>query len=252
MPTSAVLFDIDGTLADTNYLHTMAWRRAMLDAGADVATARIHRMIGDSGSVLMTELLGREDDEVKDGWRRHFDALKDEVRSFPGAAELLRAVAARGPKIVLATSSEPDDADFLRTAIDAEDVIFAVTTSGDVDRAKPAPDVFEVALERAGAVSNNAIVVGDSVWDVAAATRAGLRTVALRCGGYGQAELESAGAVATYEDPSALLAVLDDSPLAELWESVRWRRRTVVTRPRVSQPYWLPCRGASEWSGPVG
>ena len=221
MPTTAVLFDIDGTLTDTNYLHTMAWRRAMVDAGEDVATARIHRMLGASGSVLMEELLGRERDDVKDGWRRHFDELKAEIRPFPQAAALLRAVASRGPKVVLATSSEPDDVDALRKAIDAEDAVHAVTSAGDVDEAKPAPDVFEKALEEAGARAEDAIVVGDSVWDVKAATKAGLRTVALRCGGFGQAELEEAGAVAVYEDPAALLAVLDDSPIADLWAAAR-------------------------------
>lgn len=221
MPTTAVLFDIDGTLTDTNYLHAMAWRRAMVDAGEDVATSRIHRMIGASGSVLMEHLLGGERSEVQEGWRGHFAALKPEVRAFPKAAALLRAVAERGPRVVLATSSEPDDVTVLRTAIDAEDAIHAVTSAGDVDEAKPAPDVFEVALSRAGSVAADAIVVGDSVWDVQAATKAGLRTVGLRCGGYGQAELEDAGAVAVYEDPSELLTELDRSPIAELWMTSR-------------------------------
>lgn len=218
---TAVLFDIDGTLTDTNYLHALAWRRAMVECGENVATARIHRMIGASGRVLMEELLGRERDDVKDGWRRHFDELKPEVRPFPQAADLLRAVAERGPRVVLATSSEPDDVDVLRDAIDAEDVIHAVTSAGDVDEAKPAPDVFETALRQAGATAEDAIVVGDSTWDVKAATRAGLRTVALRCGGFGHAELDDAGAVAVYEDPADLLAHLDDSPIADLWRSPR-------------------------------
>lgn len=189
----------------------------MVDAGEDVATARIHRMLGASSTVLMEELLGRERDDIKAGWRKHFDAVTGEVRAFPRSAELLRAVVARGSKVVLATSSEPDDVKVLRAAIDAEDAIHAVTSSGDVEQAKPAPEIFEVALGKAGAAVEDAIVVGDSVWDVKAATRAGLRTVGLLCGGFGMAELEVAGAVAVYADPTELLATLDRSPIADLW-----------------------------------
>lgn len=220
LPDRAVLFDIDGTLTDTNYLHTLAWRRAFLDGGEDVATARIHRMIGAAGGVLLRELIGEERDDIKDGWRRHFTDLKPEIRAFPGAADLLRAVAGRGAAVVLATSSEEEDVAALREAIDADDVIAAVTSAGDVEEAKPAPDVFLTAMDKAGVGADRAIVVGDSVWDVKAATRCGLRTVALLCGGFGRAELEEAGAVAVYEDPSDLLARLGGSPLAPLLDTV--------------------------------
>lgn len=214
---TAVLFDIDGTLTDTNYLHVLAWRRAFLDAGEDIASARIHRMIGASGRVLMQELLGEERDDVKEGWSAHFDRLKPEVRAFPGAADLLRAVAAKGPKVVLATSSEPDDVEVLREAIGADDAISAVTSAGDVDEAKPSPEVFQTALEEAGAAPGDALVVGDTTWDCEAAAKAGLRTIGFLCGGISRAELEAAGAVAIYEGPADLLAHLDESPLAELW-----------------------------------
>ena len=220
LPT-AVLFDIDGTLTDTNYLHAIAWRRAFLEGGEDVATARIHGMIGAAGGVLMRELLGAEREDVKAGWRRHFDALKGEIRAFPGSADLLRAVAARGSKVVLATSSEPDDVEALQRAIGADDAIHAVTSAGDVEEAKPSPEVFEQALEAAGVGPDAAIVVGDSVWDVEAARKAGLDAVTLRCGGIGRAELEGAGAVAVYEDPADLLRSLDDSPIARLWSPAR-------------------------------
>ena len=220
MPTAsrplAVLFDIDGTLTDTNYLHTIAWRRAFLEAGEDVASARIHRMIGAAGGVLMRELLGEERDDVKEGWKRHFDALKSEIRAFPEAAALLRAVAARGVRVVLATSSEEDDVAALREAIGADDVVDAVTSAGDVDEAKPSPDVFSIAMEKVGVVAADAIVVGDTVWDVEAATKAGLETIGLLCGGVSRGELEDAGAVAVYEDPADLLAALDRSPMAAM------------------------------------
>jgi len=215
-PRTAVLFDIDGTLTDTNYLHALAWRRAFLDAGEDVATARIHRMIGAAGGVLLRELVGDERDDIKAGWRRHFDQLKPEIRAFPHAADLLRAVAARGAAVVLATSSEEEDVAALREAIGADDVVMAVTSAGDVEEAKPAPDVFTTALRKAGVDASSAIVVGDSVWDVEAAANAGLRAVTLLCGGFGRAELESAGAEAVYEDPGHLLRELDGSPVAEV------------------------------------
>jgi HAD superfamily hydrolase (TIGR01509 family) len=214
---TAVLFDIDGTLTDTNYLHVLAWRRAFLDAGEDIASARIHRMIGAGGGVLLRELVGEERGDLKDGWSTHFDELKPEIRAFPGAADLLRAVAAKGPKVVLATSSEPEDVEALREAIDADDAIHAVTSAGDVDEAKPSPEVFEQALQEAGATADDALVVGDTVWDCEAATKAGLRTVGLLSGGISRAELEAAGAIAVYDDPSDLLAHLDESPLAGLW-----------------------------------
>ena len=205
-----MLFDIDGTLTDTNYLHVRAWRRAFVDAGLDgVASWRIHRMIGAGSDVLMTSLIGAERADVKDGWRRHFDALKSEIRPFPRAAELLQAVASSGVTVVLATSSEPDDVDALVDAIGAGSAVSAVTSAGDVDEAKPSPEVFEAALEEAGCSADEALVVGDSVWDVEAATRAGLRTVAVRSGGTGDDALRAAGAVEVFDDPAALLESLD-------------------------------------------
>lgn len=207
----AVLFDIDGTLTDTNYLHVRAWRQAFVDAGLDgVASWRIHRMIGAGSGVLMSELVGDERDDVKDGWRRHFDALKAEIRPFRHAADLLRAVDDRGVTVVLATSSEPDDVDALVDAIGAGSAVSAITSAGDVDEAKPSPEVFEAALEEAGCGAADALVVGDSVWDVEAATKAGVRTVAVRSGGTGDDALRAAGVVGLYDDPAALLEALDE------------------------------------------
>ena len=207
----AVLFDIDGTLTDTNWLHASAWRRAFVECGlADVATWRIHRMIGAGSGVLLRELVGEERSDVKDGWRRNFDALKDEIRAFAGAGDLLRAVAARDLAVVLASSSEPDDVEALVAALDADDAITAVTDAGDVDEAKPSPEVFEAALREAGCSPSEALVVGDSVWDVEAAARAGLSTVAVRCGGTGDDALRAAGAVSLWDDPAALLRSLDE------------------------------------------
>ena len=212
----AVLFDIDGTLVDTNYLHTLAWRRAFLDCGIDMPSARIHRMIGAGAPVLMQELIDDERDDVKDRWRHHFDQLKPEIKALPGARDLLRAVAARGAAVVLASSSEEKDVDALLQAIDAEDVLTGVTSSGDVEEAKPDPGVFQVALEVAKTKPDDAIVVGDTVWDVEAARRAGLETVCFLTGGVSRAELEQAGAVAVYDGAADLLDQLDRSPLARV------------------------------------
>ncbi|CAN5766224.1 MAG: HAD family hydrolase [Actinomycetota bacterium] len=218
-----VLFDIDGTLTDTTYLQVQAWRRAFLDHGLDVASAAIHRHIGMGASMLMEDLVGEARQDVKDAWRRHFDELKPEIRALAGAKELLVEVAGRGGQVVLATSSEPDDVEALLAAISANDAIDVVTSAGDVDEAKPSPEVFQVALQQAGAQASSAVVVGDTPWDVAAARRADLGCVGVRSGGISAAELEEAGALAVYEDPADLLEHLDDSPLGQLLAQGRLR-----------------------------
>jgi len=215
----AVLFDIDGTLTDTNYLHVRAWRLAFKACGQDVYSARIHRMIGAGAGVVMRELVGEERQDVKARWRQEFDRLKGEISAFPAAADLLRAVSRRDLKVVLASSSEPDDLDALLAAIDAPDAIDAVTSAGDVEEAKPSPDVFRTALDRAGCGPEEALVVGDTVWDLEAAGRCGLGGVAVLSGGISRTELEQAGALAVYDDAAHLLAELDRSPLARLGPS---------------------------------
>lgn len=210
------LFDIDGTLADTTYLHVVAWRRAFLDSGLDVAAAAIHARIGMGASQLMRDLVGEERPDVKEGWRRHFDELKPEIRAFPHAGDLLREVARRGGKVVLASSSEKDDVEALVDAIGAGDAVGGVTSAGDVDEAKPSPEVFQVALDEAGGDRKAALVVGDTVWDVQASSEAGMGCVCLRSGGISTSELDEAGALAVYRDPADLLEHLDASPLGHL------------------------------------
>ena len=174
----AVLFDIDGTLVDTNYLHVLAWRRVFLEHDEPrITAAQIHRLVGMGSDELLDTLFGRPRPELKPERARHFDALKDEIRAFPGAADLLRAVHDRGARVVLATSAEKSD------------------------------------LEEAGTAPEATVVVGDTVWDVQAASRAGLRCVGVTSGGISRAELLDAGAVAVYDDVAALLDQLDDSPL---------------------------------------
>jgi HAD superfamily hydrolase (TIGR01509 family) len=213
-PARGILFDIDGTLVDTNYLHTLAWWRALQDAGESVLAADVHRCIGMGSDQLLQTLVGDASDDLKESWRRQFDPLKREITAFPDVARLLRAVHDRGALVVLASSSDEADIAALLEAIDAGDIIDEVTSSGDVDKAKPAPDVFRVAMDKAGLIPSRAIVVGDTVWDVLAAQRCGLECVGVRSGGISTAELVDAGAVAVYDDVAALLRALDDSPLA--------------------------------------
>jgi HAD superfamily hydrolase (TIGR01509 family) len=222
----AVIFDIDGTLVDTNYLHVLAWRRVFLERGeSEVASARIHRLVGMGSDELLESLFGRPRPELKPERARHFDALKGDIRAFPRAGDLLRALHDRGVRVVLATSAEKSDLEALLDAIDADDAIDEVTSAGEVDQAKPAPDLFCVGLEAAGTAPDATVVVGDTVWDVKAATRAGLRCVGVCSGGISRDELEAAGAIAVYEDVAALLDDLDRSPLLggavqSFWSSV--------------------------------
>jgi HAD superfamily hydrolase (TIGR01509 family) len=213
MSNSGVLFDLDGTLVDSNYLHVIAWWRAFKDADIDIPMATLHRHIGMGSGRLVQELLGRADETVKEAHGRHFAPLKGQVNALPGAGELLREVARRGGKVVLATSAKEEDLEALLRPIDARDVIDLIISSKDVDQSKPDPQVFEKALERSGLDAERAVAVGDTIWDVEAARKIGLRCICLACGGIGRQELEAAGAEAVYEDPSDLLRHLDSSPL---------------------------------------
>jgi len=216
MAGAGVLVDVDGTLVDSNYHHALAWSRALLDHGCHARLAAIHRLIGMGGSEMLEKLIGSDDQAIADSWRSHFDQLLPEVRAFEGAADLLRAFKERGLQVVLATSSPEDLLVAMRAKIDAEDAIDLVVCAGDVERAKPAPDIFAVALDKAGLDRERVLVLGDSVWDVHAATAAGLGCVALETGGFSDGELTDAGAIAVYTDPMGLLEKLRSSPFSAL------------------------------------
>lgn len=221
-PQSApvVLFDVDGTLTDTNYLHTLAWRRAFLDNGHDVATWRIHRMIGASGTKLMEDCIGTADDDVKTAWESHFDDLVPEVRAFPGARDLVREVQARGGRAVLATSSPEDLVEHHLRALGLEESDLAgITTDGDVEEAKPDPEVFLTAMASVDGDPSRTIVVGDTGWDLQAAAAAGLSAIAVRSGGWGRDELVQAGALEVHDDVGALCRDIDTSTIGDLLRS---------------------------------
>ncbi|MBM9466945.1 HAD family hydrolase [Nakamurella leprariae] len=217
-----VLFDIDGTLVDSNYLHIATWSQAFVNAGRPVDDWRIHRAIGMDSAKLLAALLELDEDQVdhdetaqraKSAHRELYRAVRHRLRPFDGARELLRSLAERGHRVVLATSAPPEELAALLEVLDAEAWLAAVTSSDDVDTAKPDPDIVQVALDKVGADAADAVFVGDAVWDGAAATRAGVRFVAVRSGGAADADLRDAGAMAVHDDVAGLLATLDHGPL---------------------------------------
>lgn len=202
----AVLFDVDGTLVDSNFHHVVAWHRAFLDVGQDVACWRILGLIGRSGSDLIQNLLGddlaeQHGSHVKKLHTRYFVDSASLVRPFAGARELLESIAELGWRTVLATSAGDKELAVLRDALDAEDLIDEVTSSSDAEEAKPDPDIVATALQRIDAQPEEAIFLGDTVWDVQAARRAGVPCAAVLSGGISREALEHAGAAAIYAGP---------------------------------------------------
>lgn len=216
-----MLFDIDGTLVDSNYLHVNAWLRALQAVGHPVDAWRIHRGQGMGSSELLDTLLGAAADQVASrAKQQHTELYKQSsqlLRAFDGARELIAAVAQRGAKVVLATSAAPDELEVLRSILDVEDAVAEITAAEDVESAKPAPDLVQIALQRAEVPADRAVFVGDTVWDVQACEKAGVACVGMLTGGISAAELTDAGAVAVYEDCRALLRDLDAGPLAAVW-----------------------------------
>ncbi|WP_144764687.1 HAD family hydrolase [Curtobacterium sp. 9128] len=219
-PTTAVLFDIDGTLVDSNYAHVDAWWRAFRAAGESVDAWRIHRTIGMDSSRLLEALLPDASDEVRSTAKQYQTAYYAEqtplLRLLPGARDLLRAVAERGHAVVLATSAPESELTRLREVLDAEEWITAVTSAEDVDEAKPAPGIVQVALDRVGVDADHAVMVGDAMWDVEASGKVGVPCIAVMTGGIGGDELRGAGAALVVDDAAAVLAGLDDGPIGAL------------------------------------
>jgi HAD superfamily hydrolase (TIGR01509 family) len=217
--TRGVLFDVDGTLVDTNYLHAVTWWEALRQSGRPVPAARIHRAIGMGSDKLLDHLLGADrdadlSDRVTGAHLTLYATYWDRLLPLPGAADLLRTCAGRGWRVVLASSASREELSALRRSLDADDVIHTATSASDAGASKPEPDLLATALEAAGVSADRAVLVGDSVWDVIAAGRAGIPCVGLTCGGTSAAELREAGAVEVYDDPAALHADLDRSALA--------------------------------------
>ena len=210
-----VLYDVDGTLLDTNYLQVLAWWQAFRDTGhPDVSMADCHRAIGIASAELVGHLLGEDapdTEDVVEAKGRRYEPLRELVVAFPRVDELLAACREQGLAVVLATSGMESDLEWMQPAIGGEDVVDGATTSADVEAAKPAPDLLQTAVADHGLDPGRTVAVGDTIWDVRAARDAGLPCIALTCGGISRAELEDAGADEVYHDPADLLAHLDDS-----------------------------------------
>jgi HAD superfamily hydrolase (TIGR01509 family) len=210
-----VLYDVDGTLLDTNYLQVLAWWQAFRDTGhPDVSMADCHRAIGIASAELVGHLLGDDapdTEDVVEAKGRRYEPLRELVVAFPRVDELLAACREQGLAVVLATSGMESDLEWMQPAIGGEDVVDGATTSADVEAAKPAPDLLQTAVADHGLDPGRTVAVGDTIWDVRAARDAGLPCIALTCGGISRAELEDAGADEVYHDPADLLAHLDDS-----------------------------------------
>jgi phosphoglycolate phosphatase-like HAD superfamily hydrolase len=211
-----VVFDVDGTLLDTNYLHVAAWWEAFRERGHNVQCADIHRALGMGSAELIEQVLGEPDPSVSAAHSRTYAPYLGRIRPLPGAADLLRATARLGLDVVLATSAKSDELDLMLDALGAGSAISAVVSSGDVDRAKPDPGIVQKALDESGIDPGCAVMVGDAVWDVIAAERAGISCIGLLCGGIAAEQLCGAGAAAVYRDPAALLEDIEASPIGQL------------------------------------
>jgi HAD superfamily hydrolase (TIGR01509 family) len=215
--TPAVLFDLDGTLIDSVYQHVLAWHEALDEMGLFLAVWRIHRRIGMSGGLLI-QALGREigqrvtPEQAQELQKRHaaaYQRYQNAIQPLPGARELLQQLSRANVPYAIATSGRPEGA---RSALDRLGVgpEIPVITRQEVQRAKPDPDLFLAAAQRLNVPIARAMVVGDSVWDLLAARRAGCLGIGLLSGGYGKEELEQVGAYRVYLDPADLLTHLDE------------------------------------------
>ncbi|GGV86750.1 haloacid dehalogenase [Streptomyces gelaticus] len=219
--THSALFDVDGTLADTNYLHVTAWWEALRQGGYTVPMAEVHGAIGLGSEDLLGKLLGEDRDRGQDTYLDNahsvfYATYFERLPALADAGDLLRALASRGWKVVLATSASARELEALRRAIDADDAIAGATSADDVREGKPAPEPVRRAMDIAGGTAERTVFTGDSVWDMRAAAEADVTGVALLTGGICRAALAAAGASETYRSPTDLLAHLDTSIFARM------------------------------------
>jgi HAD superfamily hydrolase (TIGR01549 family) len=208
-----VVLDVDGTLLDSNYHHVVAWSRAFEQVGVRVPGWRIHRALGMGGDRLVPAVAGEDVErehgsEVREAWEQEYDGMLDDVHLLPGARALLDALRHRGVTPVLASSAIPRHAERAFDLLGADRRAGAATTAEDAEESKPDPELIVTAIERVR--GSEACVIGDAVWDVEAAKRAGLPAYGVLSGGNPRSELIEAGAREVYADTADLLAHLDD------------------------------------------
>jgi HAD superfamily hydrolase (TIGR01549 family) len=203
------ILDIDGTLVDSNYQHAMAWWAALGNHGVDLPLWQVHRHIGMGGDQLVQALAGEQVEDSKGDAIREAEAIRyqeliGDVKPLAGARQAIAGLAGEGWKVVLASSAKPDEVKHYVELLEARDFLEDFTDSGDVSATKPDPDLIESALENAGADADEAVMVGDSIWDLKAASRAGVVAVGVLTGGFGKAELLEAGAAKVIESVADL------------------------------------------------
>jgi HAD superfamily hydrolase (TIGR01509 family) len=214
----AALLDLDGTLVDSNYQHALAWYRAFRGAGIVLPVWKLHRAVGMGGDQLVKAMTSEELDaqlgeELRIAEKALFRQTIWECEPLPGARELLAELRRRGHKVVLASSANEQDLGHFLDKLDARDVADGWTTADDVARSKPEPDVVHAAIEKAGVAAKDAVMIGDSRWDVEAARAAKVPTIAVLTGGWAREELLDAGAAMVFESLEELRERLDETPL---------------------------------------
>lgn len=211
------IFDVDGTLVDTNYQHAVAWFRALRRYDITRPIWRLHRGIGMGGDQFVSMVAGREveekhGDDLRDAWAEEFDKLIDEVQPFEGAHELLVAVKERGFRLVLASSGKTEHVERFLDLVDGKSLADAWTTSDDVEQSKPEPDIVATALAKVEGASG--IMIGDSTYDAQAAAKLDIPTLGVRTGGFSVGELQEAGVLQVFDSLVAFRSALDGTPLA--------------------------------------
>jgi HAD superfamily hydrolase (TIGR01549 family) len=213
---ATAILDIDGTLVDTNYHHALAWFRAFRQQGFVVPLWRIHRHIGMGGDQVVGALAGEDvelkrGDDIRAAEKELYSELIEEVEPFEGTRGLIKTLKQRGHPVVLASSAKAEEVDRYLDLLDARQLADGWTTSADVEATKPHPDLVIAAVEKAG--GGDAVMVGDTPWDIKAARAADVDTIAVLTGGFSDDELEEAGAVAVFDSIEDLRERIADTPL---------------------------------------
>jgi HAD superfamily hydrolase (TIGR01509 family) len=215
---ATAILDIDGTLVDTNYQHAVAWFRAFHQHGIVLPVWRIHRHIGMGGDQLVSALTDEQTeeekgDDIRAAEKTLYMELIGEVEPMERSREFIEQLKRRGHTVVLASSAKQDELDHYLDLLDARDLADHWTSSADVEETKPQPDLVQSALKKAGGEPEDAVMVGDTPWDIKAAKKVDVGTIAVRTGGFGAEELREAGAIALFESVAELVAKLDETDL---------------------------------------
>jgi len=240
-----VLLDVDGTLLDSNGAHASSWADVLVDAGYNISPDHVRPLVGMGGDKVVPILTGFDHEsprgkELSERKKTLFERkYLPHLKPTPGTRELLQQMLAEGLVLIIATSAGGDELKGLLRRAGVDDLIHGATSSGDVESSKPDPDVIGAALKKGGLAADEAVMIGDTPYDIAAAAKAGLPTIALRCGGWWD-DLALGGAVAIYNDPADLLKQYEESPLSAI-EFDRWsaeRSRASAPHSTLHPPRW--------------